>query len=109
VTVAVDGIDALARLRNEQFDMVFTDLEMPRMHGFELIRELRFVPAYRDLPVIVVTSRSGQKHKQQAKALGASDYLTKPFSAEVLAQVIRRFTRTREAELVVPAPQGLRP
>ena len=65
VTLAVDGFDALAKLREGQFDIVFTDLEMPRMHGYELIRELRFLPAYKDLPVVVVSSRSGQKHQHR--------------------------------------------
>jgi chemosensory pili system protein ChpA (sensor histidine kinase/response regulator) len=95
VTLALDGVDALARLRTESFDLVFTDLEMPRMHGFELIRELRFVPAYHDLPIIVVTSRSGQKHQQEARALGASEYITKPFSAEVLTGILRRWGTPR--------------
>jgi chemosensory pili system protein ChpA (sensor histidine kinase/response regulator) len=75
---------------------VFTDLEMPRMHGYELIRELRFVPAYKDLPIIVVTSRSGQKHQDQAKSLGASDYLTKPFTAEALDAALKRWGKKRE-------------
>lgn len=91
VTVAVDGVDGLAKLREQSFDLVFTDLEMPRMHGYELIRELRFVPAYKDLPIIVVTSRSGQKHQDQAKSLGASDYITKPFTAETLEAALKRW------------------
>lgn len=92
VTLAVDGIDALAKLREGHFDLVFTDLEMPRMHGYELIRELRFLPAYRELPIIVVTSRSGQKHQDQARALGATEYLTKPFTAQHLAGALARWT-----------------
>ena len=70
VTLAVDGVDGMNKLRGESFDLVFTDLEMPRMHGFELISELRFLPDYKDLPIIVVTSRSGQKHQQQARVAG---------------------------------------
>lgn len=92
VTLAVDGIDALAKLREGHFDVVFTDLEMPRMHGYELIRELRFLPAYRELPIIVVTSRSGQKHQDQARALGATEYLTKPFTAQHLAGALERWS-----------------
>ncbi len=95
VTLAVDGIDGLNKLRSEPFDLVFTDLEMPRMHGFELISELRFLPDYKDLPVIVVTSRSGQKHQQQAKALGATDYLTKPFSVAMLQAALERWGKRR--------------
>jgi chemosensory pili system protein ChpA (sensor histidine kinase/response regulator) len=88
VVLANDGVDALAKLRQGAFDMVFTDLEMPRMHGYDLIREIRFVPAYRELPVVVVTSRSGQKHRAQAEAVGANAYLTKPFTQEALQQML---------------------
>ena len=91
VTVAVDGVDALAKLREASFDLVFTDLEMPRMHGFELIRELRFRPAFRDLPIVVVTSRSGQKHQDEARALGATEYLTKPFTARTLEAALEKW------------------
>ena len=89
VTVAVDGQDAIEKLRTGSFDLIFTDLEMPRMHGYDLIREIRFVPAYSDLPVIVVTSRSAEKHRNQAKKLGASDYVTKPFNQDVLDEKLR--------------------
>lgn len=97
VAVAVDGLDALEKLRAQSFDLVFTDLEMPRMHGYELIRELRFLPAYRALPIVVVSSRSGQKHQDQARALGATDYLTKPFSAENLGAALKRWGPQRGA------------
>jgi chemosensory pili system protein ChpA (sensor histidine kinase/response regulator) len=93
VTLAIDGVDALERLREKRFDIVFTDLEMPRMHGYELIRELRFLPVYADLPIVVITSRSGQKHQDQARSLGATDYLTKPFSAPMLEAAIKRWVR----------------
>jgi two-component system chemotaxis response regulator CheY len=93
VTVAVDGVDGLAKIREGSFDLVFTDLEMPRMHGFELIRQIRFLPAYRDLPIAVVTSRSGTKHQQQARALGATAYLTKPFTAQNLDAILKRWGR----------------
>jgi chemotaxis protein histidine kinase CheA/ActR/RegA family two-component response regulator len=91
VTVAVDGVDAMSKLRELAFDIVFTDLEMPRMHGYELIRELRFLPAFKDLPIIVVSSRSGQKHRDQAHQLGANEYLTKPFTVQVLDAMIKKW------------------
>jgi chemosensory pili system protein ChpA (sensor histidine kinase/response regulator) len=90
VVLAIDGVDALAKLHENEVDVVFTDLEMPRMHGYDLIRELRFVQAYKSLPVIVVSSRSGNKHKQQATELGATDYLIKPFSPEVIREALDR-------------------
>jgi chemosensory pili system protein ChpA (sensor histidine kinase/response regulator) len=97
VTLAIDGVDGMNKIRDGHFDLVFTDLEMPRMHGFELIGELRFLPAYRDLPIVVVTSRSGQKHQQQARSLGATDYLTKPFNAQMLDAALKRWGTRRRA------------
>jgi chemosensory pili system protein ChpA (sensor histidine kinase/response regulator) len=98
VTTAVDGLDALEKLREGGFDLLFTDLEMPRMHGYELIRELRFLPAFRALPIVVVTSRSSRKHEQQAMALGASEYVAKPFSSDSIKALLERWTK--------PAQQG---
>ncbi len=91
VALAVDGQDALVRLQKQRFDLVFTDLEMPRVHGYELIREMRANEALRDLPVVVVTSRSGQKHRDQAQALGASEYITKPFTQDTLRESLARW------------------
>jgi chemosensory pili system protein ChpA (sensor histidine kinase/response regulator) len=103
VTLAADGVDALDKLRGGTFDLVFTDLEMPRMHGYELIRELRFLPAYRALPVVVVTSRSGKKHRDEAHAVGASEYLTKPFTSRSLAAALVKFGGERARRLVLEA------
>lgn len=89
--LAVDGEDALAKLRQEPVAMVFTDLEMPRMHGYDLLRELRFIPAHKDLPVVVVTSRAGDKHRALADQLGANGYLTKPFTPEQLRDALARW------------------
>jgi chemosensory pili system protein ChpA (sensor histidine kinase/response regulator) len=88
--LAVDGEDALAKLRLEPVDLVFSDLEMPRMHGYDLLRELRFIPAHRALPVVIVTSRGGEKHRALAQQLGADGYLTKPFSADQLGAALAR-------------------
>lgn len=106
VTLATDGVDALDKLRSGQFDLVFTDLEMPRMHGYELIRELRFLPAYRAMPVVVVTSRSGKKHRDEAHALGASEYLTKPFTSRSLAAALVKFGGARAGGLAADAAGG---
>ena len=76
---------------------MFTDLEMPRMHGFELIRQIRFLPAYRDLPIAVVTSRSGTTHQQQARELGATEYLAKPFTAQHLDAILKKWGRRGSA------------
>jgi chemosensory pili system protein ChpA (sensor histidine kinase/response regulator) len=91
VTLAVDGQEALEILGRHSFDLVFTDLEMPRMHGYELIQAISGSATLRHLPVVVVTSRSGQKHRDEAYALGARDYLTKPFDRKGLAEALRKW------------------
>jgi chemosensory pili system protein ChpA (sensor histidine kinase/response regulator) len=91
VTLAVDGQDALDILGRQEFDLVFTDLEMPRLHGYELIQMVAASPELRHIPVVVVTSRSGQKHRDEAHALGARDYLTKPFNQDVLGKALRKW------------------
>ncbi|MFK7740924.1 MAG: Hpt domain-containing protein [Planctomycetota bacterium] len=101
VELAVDGVDALERLRSGSYDMVFSDLEMPRMHGFELLGEMRYVPAFKDIPVVVVTSRSGDKHRQQAEKLGCNGYLAKPFTQAALQEHIINLTGA------TVAPEGL--
>jgi chemosensory pili system protein ChpA (sensor histidine kinase/response regulator) len=106
VTLAVDGVDALDKLHARPFDLVFTDLEMPRMHGYELIRELRFLPAFRALPVVVVTSRSGKKHREEAEALGATHYMTKPFSPQSLEAALSKFGGPRAAGLGTMSSDG---
>jgi chemosensory pili system protein ChpA (sensor histidine kinase/response regulator) len=88
---AVDGIDALDKLRRGRFRIVVTDLEMPRMHGYELLQEIRSDPQLQDLPVVVCSSRSSEKHRQRAREAGANGYLTKPFTQETLAAVLREY------------------
>jgi chemosensory pili system protein ChpA (sensor histidine kinase/response regulator) len=90
VVTAVDGEEALVRLRQGGIDLVFTDLEMPKLNGYDLLREIRSVPAWRDLPVVVVTSRAGGKHRDLATSLGATGYITKPFATEALASFLPR-------------------
>jgi len=88
VELAVDGLDALEKLRTGRIQLVLTDLEMPRMHGFELIAEMRRQEIFRRVPIVVVTSRDAEKHRRRATALGANDYIIKPFSREQLAKHI---------------------
>ncbi len=86
---AVDGRDALDRLRRGRFSLLVTDLEMPRMHGYELLHEIRHDPDLRHLPVVVCSSRSSEKHRRRAREAGADGYLTKPFTQEALDRVLR--------------------
>jgi chemosensory pili system protein ChpA (sensor histidine kinase/response regulator) len=88
---AVDGRDALEKLRQGSFRVLVTDLEMPRMHGYELINEIRSDPRLRNLPVIVCSSRSSEKHRRRAQEAGANGYLTKPFTQDTLAAALREW------------------
>jgi len=90
VDTAVDGLDALDKLATGRFRLVITDLEMPRMHGYELIAEIRRQPHLRHLPVIVCSSRSSEKHRGRAREVGAQGYLTKPFTKEQLIEEMVR-------------------
>lgn len=90
VTTAADGAEAAERLRDERFDALLTDLEMPRMSGYELLEEVRARPATAGLPVVVMTSRAGEKHMQLAFELGATDYLTKPVDETKLLAFLAR-------------------
>jgi chemosensory pili system protein ChpA (sensor histidine kinase/response regulator) len=97
VDTAVDGLDALEKLASGRFGIVIADLEMPRMHGYELIAEIRRRPQYRHLPVIVCSSRSSEKHRRRARELGAQGYITKPFTKDQLFADIQRLTENQAA------------
>ncbi len=80
VLQAENGLDALEKLQgNSDIQVVISDLEMPRMNGFELLSNLRKNPSLAELPVVILTSRSADKHRQLAQSLGATAYLTKPY------------------------------
>ena len=91
VTSASDGLYALEKLREQEFDFVFTDLEMPRLNGYELITELQGNPAWAGLPIVVVSSRGADKYITKAMNLGATTFLTKPFTQSQLQQVLGHY------------------
>ena len=90
VTEAVDGMDGLNKLKAGEFDLVVTDLNIPNMDGLTMIRELRKLPAHTGVPVIFLTTESDGEIKQQAKAAGATGWLTKPFDPESLVKIARK-------------------
>ncbi|MDA0977242.1 MAG: response regulator, partial [Proteobacteria bacterium] len=88
VETAKDGVDAMNQLQEIRPDVMLLDIEMPRMDGFEVLRSVRRDEAIKDLPIIMITSRTGEKHKQQAMELGVNGYLGKPFQeANLLATI----------------------
>jgi len=92
VALAKDGLDALERLAEETPQVVLSDIEMPRMDGFDLVRKLRADARFADLPVIMITSRIAQKHRDVAAELGVEHYLGKPYSEEDLLALIARYS-----------------
>jgi chemosensory pili system protein ChpA (sensor histidine kinase/response regulator) len=92
VALAKDGLDAIERLSEERPALVLSDIEMPRMDGFDLVRNIRSDSRLRDLPVIMITSRIAQKHRDYAAALGVEHYLGKPYSEEDLLALIGQYT-----------------
>jgi chemosensory pili system protein ChpA (sensor histidine kinase/response regulator) len=89
VLSAKDGMEALERMSEFQPDVVLLDIEMPRMDGFELLGHLRRDPQWAKLPIIMISSRTAQKHREHAGALGATGFLGKPYQNEVLLDALQ--------------------
>lgn len=94
VMTAKDGMEALERIAEFQPAVVLLDIEMPRMDGFELLGHLRRDPQWASLPVIMISSRTAQKHREHAGALGATGFLGKPYQNEVLLDALQEVLAT---------------
>lgn len=90
VVQAVDGVHGLEVLAGTQPQVIITDINMPRMDGFEFIENVRRDPSRRGLPILVLTTESDPAKKQRAREAGASGWIVKPFSPEKLTEAIRR-------------------
>ncbi len=93
VMMAKDGIDAMEQINNTRPDLMLVDIEMPRMDGFELTKRVRSDPETANIPIVIITSRAGHKHKEKALELGANAYLTKPYQEDELVDHVKRFLR----------------
>ncbi|MDQ0026994.1 chemosensory pili system protein ChpA (sensor histidine kinase/response regulator) [Variovorax paradoxus] len=92
VSLAADGLQALERLQQERPAVVLSDIEMPRMDGFDLARNIRADDSMAGLPIIMITSRIAEKHRDYARTLGVNHYLGKPYSEEELLRLVRAYT-----------------
>jgi chemosensory pili system protein ChpA (sensor histidine kinase/response regulator) len=97
VVLASDGLQALERLQVERPVLVLSDIEMPRMDGFDLVRNIRADTKLHGLPIVMITSRIAAKHREHAMALGANHYLGKPYPEEELLGLVRRYALTKSA------------
>jgi chemosensory pili system protein ChpA (sensor histidine kinase/response regulator) len=98
VQLAKDGLDAMEQLAREELpDLILSDIEMPRMDGFDLVRNIRADARLKKLPVVMITSRIAEKHRDYAAQLGVQGYLGKPYDEETLLRLIRQHTATAPA------------
>jgi chemosensory pili system protein ChpA (sensor histidine kinase/response regulator) len=86
--LARDGREAVIILDSEKPDVVLTDLEMPRMNGLELVSYIRNSSEWKELPVVMITSRNMSKHRQQAAQAGVNRFIAKPFSDDEVLEAI---------------------
>lgn len=91
VLLAKDGVDAIMQLQEHTPDLILLDIEMPRMDGFEVATQVRHDRRLKDLPIIMITSRTGQKHRDRAMSIGVNEYLGKPFQEAGLLEAIEQF------------------
>ena len=92
VLTAKDGVEALEVMQSQQPDIVLLDIEMPRMDGFEVASHMRHDSRLKDIPIIMITSRTGDKHREHALSLGVNEYMGKPFQEDVLIGHLERYT-----------------
>ncbi len=90
ITEAVNGIDALAKLKGSKYDLLLTDMNMPEMNGAELIRCVR-IGMNSDIPIVVITTKGEIKDREIGMSLGASGYLTKPVNQAELIKTVLKF------------------
>ncbi|MBN7119141.1 Hpt domain-containing protein [Pseudomonas oleovorans] len=88
VVTAKDGVDAIAQLQEHRPDIMLLDIEMPRMDGFEVATLVRHDERLKDLPIIMITSRTGEKHRERAMSIGVNQYLGKPYQESLLLDTI---------------------
>ncbi len=91
VVLAKDGVDALEQLQAITPDVMLVDIEMPRMDGFDLTRNVRSDERTRHIPIIMITSRTATKHRNYAMELGVNEYLGKPYQEADLLRFVKGF------------------
>ena len=90
--VAIDGIDALEKLQEMTPDAIVLDIEMPRMDGFEVANHVRHNTRLKHVPIIMITSRTGEKHRERALSIGVNEYMGKPFQEQALIATLNKLS-----------------
>jgi chemosensory pili system protein ChpA (sensor histidine kinase/response regulator) len=92
VRTAKDGIEAMEGLHIRKPDLIILDVEMPRMNGYEFMSSLRAQDVFKEIPVIMLTSRTSAKHREKAQALGVNGFMTKPYGDEEFVALVRQLS-----------------
>lgn len=98
VTEAASGFEALRLLPRDKFDLALVDINMPDIHGLEVIKLIRSSPQHRTIPVVVISSEASARDRERGLALGADTWLAKPFTPEQLVETLRRVLARRTSE-----------
>jgi two-component system chemotaxis response regulator CheY len=91
VIEATDGVDALKKLSSEKIDLILADINMPVMDGLKLVSLVRGNPAYKDIPVIIVTTEGAEEDRKRALSIGANAYLPKPIQTQELLKLVNTY------------------
>jgi two-component system chemotaxis response regulator CheY len=95
ITEAASGFEALRQLPREQYDLIITDINMPDINGLELVSFVKNTPAYRDIPLVIVSTEGSERDRDKGVGLGADAYVVKPFDPEDLRDVVRQLLARR--------------
>ena len=90
IVEVASGFEALRHLPREQFDLIITDINMPDINGLELVSFVKQNPAYREIPLVIVSTEGSERDRDKGIGLGADAYLVKPFEPEALRDIARR-------------------
>ncbi|MDY0189676.1 MAG: response regulator [Desulfuromonas sp.] len=91
IVTAVDGTEAEAKVKSETFDLIILDVVMPNKNGFQVCRSLKRDPAYKNIPIILTTSKSGDSDKFWGKKQGADEYITKPYEPVEILLAVKKY------------------
>ncbi len=93
VVEASDGVDGLKKLSSNQVDLILTDINMPIMDGLKLVSLVRSNEAYKDVPIVIITTEGAKEDKERAMALGANAYITKPIQSAALLSTVKELLK----------------
>ncbi len=97
IILAEDGFDALAKIADSHPNIIFLDIMMPRLDGYQTCALIKKNPKFSHIPVIMLSSKDGLFDKARGRMVGSSEYLTKPFTKETLLTVVRRYAKISES------------